>query len=82
MINTRSKKKYRVKTPGGKTVMHVKQKKNKAIRCVSCGAKLNRAKVTNKEFRKLTKSQRRPQRPYPDMCPSCMRTKVKESIRK
>jgi large subunit ribosomal protein L34e len=81
MINTRSRKKYRVRTPGGRTVIHSKGKKHSAELCRSCGAKLNRAKMTFQEFARTSKSGRRPQRPYPYLCSSCMRIRIKEIAR-
>jgi large subunit ribosomal protein L34e len=81
MINTRSKRKYNVKTPGGRNVVHIKMKKQAAARCINCRAKLNRIKPTKHDVGKMTRSQRRPERPYPDLCPSCMRNKVKELVR-
>ena len=45
MIIPRSKKRYKVKTPGGKNVMHFKKKRPSYARCKKCGAKLNRPKL-------------------------------------
>ena len=82
MIHTRTTKRYRVKTPGGRTVIHTKKKKYTVLRCVSCSAKLNRAKLTMKGVRKMTKTGKRHGRPYSDLCSKCMRIKLKEIARK
>ena len=81
MINTRSKKKYRTKTPGGKTVYHKMKKKQKCILCVDCGAKLNRPRLTLRQTRNLPKTKKRPERPFPGLCSKCMRKKFKEKVR-
>jgi ribosomal protein L34E len=81
MINTRSKKRYNVKTPGGRNVIHIKKKKHATALCVSCGAKLNRIKLTLRDVRNMTKSQKSPSRPYSDLCSSCMRERIKEKAR-
>ena len=81
MINTRSKKRYKVVTPGGRTVVHTKGKKHKAEKCRACGAKLNRAKLTFKQIVRSCKTSRRPTRPMPHLCPGCMRRSIKEKAR-
>ena len=81
MINTRSKRKYKVVTPGGRTAIHTKGKKHKAERCRTCGAKLNRAKLTFKQIVRSCKSARRPERPMPYLCSGCMRKCIKENAR-
>jgi large subunit ribosomal protein L34e len=81
MIHTRTAKRYHVKTPGARNVIHIKQKKQSALLCVSCSAKLNRRKLTLRESRKLCKSEKRPQRPFPELCSSCMRKHFKNKVR-
>jgi large subunit ribosomal protein L34e len=81
MIVTRSTKKYKVKTPGGRTVVHLKTKKPGYARCKNCGAKLNRFKLTVKAIKKLSKTEKRPARPFPELCSRCMRKYFKEKVR-
>jgi large subunit ribosomal protein L34e len=81
MIISRSTKKYKVKTPGGRTVVHMKSKRHSYARCKSCGAKLNRFKLSVKEIKKLSKSEKHPARPFPELCSRCMRKHFKESVR-
>jgi large subunit ribosomal protein L34e len=33
------------------------------------------------EVRKLSKTGRRPERPYPELCSKCMREKIKDKLR-
>jgi large subunit ribosomal protein L34e len=81
MIIPRSNKRYRVKTPGGRTVTHFKNKKPVYATCKSCGAKLNRFKLTVSELKKLPKTKKRPERPFPELCSRCMRKHFKERVR-
>jgi large subunit ribosomal protein L34e len=76
----RTSKKMKKKTPGGKTGVYFKKKKPSHHKC-KCKAKLNRAKLTPNQLKKLPKVKRRPERPYPEMCSGCMRQMLKESVR-
>ncbi len=69
------------KTPGGRTVLHYERRKNRAGICSMCGAKLNRAKTTRKTVRKLSKTEKRAERPYPNLCSKCMRELMKKKAR-
>ncbi|NOZ81970.1 MAG: hypothetical protein GXO63_02360 [Candidatus Micrarchaeota archaeon] len=57
------------------------KKKPDYMKCGSCGRKIVRQRLRPSEIRKLPKSQRRPERPYPELCPTCMREKIKKSVR-
>jgi len=81
MIIPRSTKRYKVKTPGGRTVVHLKAKRHGYARCKNCGAKLNRFKLTVKAIKKLSKTEKRPARPFPELCSKCMRKHFKEKVR-
>ena len=74
-------KKRKVKTPGARTSVHFKKKRPNYHQCAKCGKKLNRARRTISEIRKVSKVKRRAQRPYPELCSKCMRLKIKEMIR-
>jgi large subunit ribosomal protein L34e len=80
-LRTRAVKKMRVVTPGKRTVIHFKQSKPAPAVCGMCGHKLNRSKLTPIEVRRLSKVQRRPERPLPHLCPKCMREEMKKRIR-
>jgi len=58
-----------------------KRKKPDYPHCGSCGKKMVRARLRPSELRKLPKSSRRPERPYPELCPRCMREKIKSEVR-
>lgn len=81
MIIPRSTKRYKVKTPGGRNVIHFKKRKTSYIVCKKCGAKLNRSKLNLKEIRKLSKTKKRPERPFPNLCSKCIRIYFKEKVR-
>ena len=81
MIFPRSKKRYKVKTPGGESVIHLKKKKPSYAKCKKCGAKLNRPKLTVEELKRLPKTKKRPERPFPELCSKCMREHFKEKVR-
>lgn len=81
MIVPRSTKRFKVKTPGGKTVIHFKRRRPSYGTCKNCGKKLNRAKLDISEIRKLSKTEKRPERPFPELCSRCMREYFKEKVR-
>lgn len=80
-LRSRSVKKTRLVTPGGRTVLRFKTERANYAHCGNCGAKLNRAKLNTRDSRKLTKVQRRAERPLPELCPSCMRSQMKSMVR-
>lgn len=72
---SRSLRRIKVKVPGGTTKLVYKKRKPKKAHCSSCGAVLKgmlRRSAT--KMKKLTKTKKRPQRPYGGMlCSKCMR---------
>lgn len=58
------------KTPGGKVVIIYKPKKTGKHKCGICGNVLNMP-YDRRKVMKLSKSERRPSRPYPMLCPKC-----------
>ncbi|OGI11955.1 hypothetical protein A3K64_00590 [Candidatus Micrarchaeota archaeon RBG_16_36_9] len=81
MIIPRSTRKHKTKTPGGRTVTHLKSKKASYAVCKNCGAKLNRPKLMVKELKKLSRTEKRPERPFPELCSKCMREYFKSKVR-
>ncbi len=81
MTISRSKKRHKVKTPGGRNVTHYKKKRPSYARCKNCGAKLNRPKLSVKQLKKLPKTKKRPERPFPELCSGCMRKYFKNKVR-
>ncbi|MFH0928787.1 MAG: 50S ribosomal protein L34e [Candidatus Aenigmatarchaeota archaeon] len=81
MRNNKSIRKISRKASGGRTVVHTKKKKPEYVLCYKCGAKLNRPKLNSAEIKKLPKTKRRPQRPFPELCSKCMRNKIKSMVK-
>jgi len=77
----RTRKRTKVKTPGGKTVWHFKKRRVSHAICGRCGAKLNRSRLNPTELRKISKVKRRPERPFPELCSRCMREVLKSKVR-
>lgn len=74
----------KVRTPSGRIVLRKEWKKPKAAKCSVCGKPLQGVPRLRKgELRKLSKSERRPERPYGGyLCAECMREVFKEKARK
>ncbi|MEA1993980.1 MAG: 50S ribosomal protein L34e [Euryarchaeota archaeon] len=83
MYRSRSLKRKSVKTPGKRAVVHFKKKKHSKRVCAECGAELHGvSRGTPNEIKKLSKSKKRPVRPYGGyLCSSCMRKLIKEKVR-
>ena len=76
---SRSLRRVFVRTPGGRTVLHYRKRKDAAARCGRCGALL---KGVPRDISKLSKTEKRPERPYGGvLCSKCMREVIKESAR-
>ena len=79
-LRSRSLSKKKVRTPGGRSAAHYKRKPHGYAKCGDCGRPL--LGVPRTRIRKLTKTQRVPNRPYGgNLCSSCMRSLVKEKAR-
>jgi len=81
-LRSRSEKRRRVRTPGKKLVTHYKKKKSGIARCAVCKKPLHGVPRLNpSEMRKLSKSKKRPERPYGgNLCSKCMRDLFKKSL--
>ena len=80
---SRSLRRVKVKTPGGKTVMHYRRRKPNAAKCGSCGAVLKGiARERPYKMRKMAKSKKRPTRPYAGvLCSKCLKAKLIKKAR-
>ena len=83
-FKSRSMRKVKVKTPGGRVATHYKPRKPKAHKCGKCGKPL---KGTPRErpvkLRNMPKTYKRPERPYAGvLCSKCARVKIKLEARK
>lgn len=74
-------KRYNVVTPGGRTVMHFKKARPSYHTCGRCGAKLNRPRLLPTEIRKIRKTERRPERRFPELCAACSRSALKAMVK-
>ena len=64
-LDFRANKRTFKKTPGGETVLHYKRKKPSKHICAECGKQLNAVpRGRPYQIRKLSKTKRRPNRPY------------------
>jgi len=71
---TRSLRKIKVRTPGGKLVTHYEKRHKSWYKCALCGKPL--AGVP-REPKKFPKSSRRPERPYGGyLCAECLRREL------
>lgn len=80
---TRTLKRVKVRTPGGRVVIHYKKKKPNKAKCANCKKPLSGVpRLRSNELRKLSKTEKRPERPYGGyLCSECMRKLMKEKAR-
>jgi large subunit ribosomal protein L34e len=82
MYRSRSLRRVYVRLPGGETVVHYEKRRPGPARCAICGRPLNGVpRLRPSELRQLPKTAKRPERPYPNLCPSCMRKVMKAQVR-
>lgn len=79
---SRTFRRVKVRTPGGRNVIHYKSRKPAKAQCASCGKPLaGVARLRPYKLRNTAKTKKRPQRPYGgQLCSKCMRTRIKESF--
>lgn len=79
---SRSFIKRKVSTPGGKSSIHYVKKKPSKARCGSCKKPLHGVPTDFKaNVKKLSKTQRRPERPYGgNLCSSCTKEVIRKKI--
>ncbi len=72
---SRSRRRVKVKVPGGTTKLVYKQRKPSKAKCSECGAILKGVpRETATKMKKMAKTKKRPQRPYGGvLCSKCMR---------
>jgi len=79
-LRSSSVKKVKVRTPGNRISIQFKGERGSYAHCGNCGAKLNRARVTTGAVKIFSKSQRRSERPFANLCSSCMRETIKQRL--
>ena len=82
-IRTRSKRRVQVKLPGNSTVTRYRRRRPGAAKCASCKKPLlTLPRKLPGLIKHLTKSARRPSRPYGGYyCSSCMRAALLSQVR-
>ena len=76
-LRSRSKIRKTKRTPGGELKRHyVSKTKLKSAKCIKCGKTIGGSSLTAS-----AKTQKRPNRKFPNLCTKCSRAKVKESAR-
>jgi large subunit ribosomal protein L34e len=80
---TRSRKRVKVKVPGGRLTIHYKREKAKHARCSKCGKPLSGIpRMIPSEIRKLNRTRRRISRMFGgQLCAQCLKTSLKQAIR-
>lgn len=83
-FRSHSYRKMNKRTPGGVNVLRYKKKKPSKHVCAECGALLHGVpRGRPYEINKLSKSQKRPNRPFGgNLCPKCARKHFKNEARK
>lgn len=82
MHRSRSYKRIYRRTPSRRTAVHRERRKNTPMRCGRCGAILAGVPIKDTERRILPKTAKRPERMFGGvLCPRCLRTILKETIR-
>jgi len=74
-LRTKSKRKVYVRTPGGRTVVHYRERNYKNHKCALCGKVLHGIpRGRNVDFKNMAKSEKRVERPFGGMlCSECAR---------
>ncbi len=81
---SRSLRRVSRKLPGGKVTIQYKKRKPGRAKCSNCGkALMGVPRELPSKMRNLAKTKKRPERPYGGvLCSKCMRSKIKEELRK
>ena len=82
-FKSRTFRRIKVKTPGSKTVTHYRKRKPSKAKCAECGDALKGVpRERPYKMARLSKTQKRPERPYGGvLCSKCARIKIKENIK-
>ncbi|MBU0530824.1 MAG: 50S ribosomal protein L34e [Candidatus Aenigmatarchaeota archaeon] len=81
-LRSRSMRRVKKKTPGGRSVIHYSKKKPKPAVCASCKAKLHGVpRDLPYKIGKLAKTKKRPERPFGGhLCSKCARHAIKSTL--
>ncbi len=83
-LRSRSLRRVKVRTPGGRLVVHYYRRKPNQARCALCGRPLAGVPVGRPvEIRNIPLSKKRPNRMFGGvLCPSCLERLLKKVIRR
>lgn len=81
-LRSRTFRRVKVKTPGGRVVTQYKLRKPKKAHCGVCGVVLNGvASERPTKMQNMAKTKKRPQRPFGGvLCSKCMRKHIADSV--
>ena len=81
-LRSRSLRKLKVKTPGGRSVIHYGERKNSAAKCAVCKKPLHGTpRARDSGIAKLSRTEKRPERPFGgNLCSSCSRREIKRRL--
>jgi large subunit ribosomal protein L34e len=84
MHKSRTFRRVKRKTPGGKVVLHHVLRKPKKAHCGSCGDVLKGvARERPIKMQNMPKTMKRPERPFGGvLCSKCLRQQIKDKVRK
>ena len=81
-LRSRSFRKMKLNTPGGRVVMHYLKRKNSQAKCGDCGKALagTPIKLTS-DIKKIPKTKKRPERLYGgNLCHKCTKQRIKDGL--
>jgi len=80
---SRTFRRVKKRTPGGKTIISYRLRKPKKTRCADCGVTLKGvARARPVKIKNMPKTKKRPQRPYGGvLCSKCSRQRIIDLIR-
>ena len=80
---SRTLRRLQVKTPGGRTVVHYKERKPSKAKCSKCSTLLKGVpRERPLKMHKMAKTKKRPERPYGDnLCSKCTRSLIVDKAR-
>ncbi len=81
-LRSRSRRRVKVRTPGGRQVVHYEKRKPGPARCARCGRPLNAVpRLRPHVLRHISKTAKRPERPYGGvLCARCLAELLRERI--
>ena len=81
-FRSRTFRRVKIKTPGGRNIVHFRRRNPAKAQCGSCGSELKAVpRLLPYEIRNTPKTKRRPERPYGGvLCSKCTRELIKSKL--